>query len=211
MHIEPEVFSFVDCEGKYRRIRPSSCRAVFELKDALGHLYRWVGQTKIKSFTDMMLYDFEFRAIAEHCLELCHLSLDELDPQTAELLLLPSEDYAFGILGEVNGLRPAESTDSEPGKGGSLDDMVGAIWTQTQDLAKALDIAGVDKEDLSPERLGKIAEEHAKLSDPAYTEGQRKKEDIELALKNQAEMKAKSKPKSDFVPSTKNILAAVRG
>jgi hypothetical protein len=140
-HVEFDCIEFQDITGQYRLVHGCSLTNREELRSRLSQLQKTLDNAPEKQ-TVRSLYDKDpyFRHLCHQCLELSGISLDWVDFNMMTQMLFPyqtGEKYRQGILVELN-----FPTQPQTGKKGSTyEEIIAALWSHTQDLEKALELA----------------------------------------------------------------------
>ena len=129
---------FVDRLGKIRTTKGTSIRGGEEFRDRLQQLYQLLEEADNReTIGGLYLKNEYFAHICDRCLELNGIDPDWVNEGMLVGLLFHYESNP-GVLVRLN--QPEKA--AKPGqKSATTHDLVGCLWTHTQDLQKALDIA----------------------------------------------------------------------
>ncbi|NJM56246.1 MAG: hypothetical protein HC857_00590 [Synechococcales cyanobacterium RU_4_20] len=146
--ISRDRISFLDPQGQVRTIYGVSLRHRQELKETLDAIEARVLTSKIKTLAELYDYDFEFQALALHALKLQRIDPDWVSVEMLAQFLLHHEDEAGmtvpPLLEQINTLYCQPGENPGPPVKDPLEENIAAIWSHTQDLEKALQVAGYD-------------------------------------------------------------------
>lgn len=142
-HIEFDCIEFQDITGQYRLIHGCSLTNREELRSRLSQLQKYL-DTASEEQTVRSLYDSNnyFQHLCHQCLLLSGISLDWIDFNMMTQMLFPyqsGEKYRQGILLELNFPAPYSSIKNQ--KGATYEEIIAALWSHTEDLEKALELA----------------------------------------------------------------------
>lgn len=143
-YIDFDAFEFEGVDGIYHLIRGCSLVNREELRSRLGLLQERLRSTS-EDLTLQELYDQDkyFRHLCHRCLELCGIRLDWVDIDMMMQFLFPyqiEDKFIEGILVRLN----FPSRQRQQGKGGktpTYEEILAALWSHTNDLQKALELA----------------------------------------------------------------------
>jgi hypothetical protein len=143
-HVEFNCIEFQDIIGQYHLIRGCSLTNSEEMRSRLSQLQKFLDNTPEQEIV-RSLYDQDsyFSHLCHQCLELSGISLDCLDFNMMSQMLFPyqsGEKYSEGILVELN-FSHTNTNSTKNQKGASYEEVIAALWSHTQDLQKAFEIA----------------------------------------------------------------------
>jgi hypothetical protein len=142
-HVEFDCIEFQDITGQYRLIHGCSLTNREELKARLSQLQKYLNDAP-EQVTVRSLYDNDkyFQHLCHQCLELSGISLNWIDFNMMAQMLFPyqsGEKCRQGILVELNFPTPSGNTKNQ--KGATYEEAIAALWSHTEDLEKALELA----------------------------------------------------------------------
>lgn len=176
-HAEFDCFEFEDLQGNFRLIRGCPLSQRQELAARLSQVYERL-QKSPEGETLAEVYDRDkyLQHLFRKCLELCEISLDWLDINMMSQLLLSYEEdgeMREGLLVQINFPKGKRKSDTK--KSATYEELLAALWSHTQDLQKALELA----ETIPAEQLMDILEVRSvqvRNSDPQEREKAMKRE-----------------------------------
>jgi hypothetical protein len=171
LYAEFDCFEFEDLKGNFRLIRGCPLSQRQELASRLNQVHERLQQSN-EGETLAEAYDRDkyLGHLFQKCLELCGVSLDWLDINMMSQFLLPFEENGEmreGLLVQINFPKGKRKSDSKTSV--AYEELLAALWSHTQDLQKALELA----ESIPAEQLMDILEARSsqiKNSDPQERE-----------------------------------------
>jgi hypothetical protein len=162
-HIDTEKFDcleFEDVSGEYRLIRGCSLANREEFRERLSQIQKYLKDIKEEELSLQELYDKDkyFRYLCHRCLELCGVSVHWIDINMMIQMLFPYEIEGKVFEGILVDFNFPKSDKNHGAKSATYEEVLAAISTHTQDIAKALELA----ENVPAEQLLGTVEARAK-------------------------------------------------
>ncbi len=170
-YVEFDCFEFQDLQGNFRVARGCPLTKRQELAARLGQIHERLQQS-LEGETLAEAYDRDeyLRHLFHKALNLCGISPNWLDINMMSQFLLSYEESGEvreGLLIQIN--FPKGKRKSDNGNSTAYEELLAALWSHTQDLEKALELA----ENIPAEQLIDILESRSsqiKNSDPQERE-----------------------------------------
>lgn len=167
-HVRFDVIEFEDCQGEIRTIRGCPLAKREEFRARLNLLDEWLkGQMSVADLYDTDNY---FRHLCDKALEVCGISPDWVSiSMLVQLLFERQDDQGESYPGYLVSLNFPPRQPKPGSKPVTHEDLLAAIWSHTEDLDKALNLA----ESLPAEQLLGILEAKAMQSPAAQEEAKK--------------------------------------
>jgi len=143
-HVEFDTIDFKDIKGTYRTIRQCPLTQREEFRTRLGQLQEQLQQRDgSETIAEAFDRDPYFAYLCQECLTLCGIAPNWLSIDMLVTFLFPHEEegkIVEGVLVQIN-FPKSKRVASDKDKGMNYEELLASLWSYTQDLSKALELA----------------------------------------------------------------------